>query len=183
MRNMKTTRLVGISIIITLVIFSFHTDIQADPQECNSEPKFSNYPVTNLYTGKNAPIKLTRENRVFRTRLTKASKEKPDFAGRYILASWGCGHQCLMGGVIDAKTGKVYRLPFSICCWGSDYDDNFEPIDYRIDSKLVIFTGARDMAAGDAGKHFYIFDGKKFVHLSSKIGDLPKGGLPEDSTE
>lgn len=178
MNDIKT-KMYKISIII-IIFFLFGSDIHADQQIGNQYPQFQDYPVKEQFKGKNAPIKLTPESRVFETRLRKAAKEKPNFAGHYILSTWGCGMECVMGGVIDAKTGNVYPLPFSICCWGSEYDDNFEPIDFRKDSNLVVFTGARNMAESDAGNHYYIFDGEKFVHLMSRIGDLPKREIPKE---
>lgn len=83
-----------------------------------------------------------------------------------------------MGAIIDANTGIVYWIPFTLCCW-ADYESyNFDPIDFRPDSKLIIFTGARDEKKGDAGKHYYFFDGEKFVHLMSR-GDFPKREIPD----
>lgn len=183
MENIKSKWMTRYALIMMAVAFSFYSDIQAEIQTADPIPRFEDYPAKEVFTGKNAPIKLSRETRFFRTRLRKASKRNPDFAGRYILATWGCGNQCRMGAVIDPKTGKIYPIPFTICCWGDDYGLDFKAIEYRIDSKLIIFTGARDEKVGDEGKHFYIFDGKKFVHLLSKIGDLPKGGIPEDTDE
>lgn len=174
---MKSKIVLQVSLVIIAFVSAFNSEVQAE----SPVPQFKDYPVTERFTGKNAPVKLTRENRVFRTRLRKAAKEKPNFAGRYIHTAWGCGMECLMDGVIDAKTGKVYGVPFSICCWGTDYDDDFEPIEYRIDSRLIIYTGARNEKKGDAGKHYYMFDGRRFVHLMSQIGVLPKRTHPIDT--
>ena len=130
-------------------------------------PQFKDYPVSETYIGKNAPLILTREDKMFRTRLREAAREKPNFAGHYILTAWGCGTSCLMGAVIDAKTGKVYWWNFSICCWGYDVDDKFRPIEFRLNSKLIIFSGVRNEKDGDDGAHFYKFENGRFVHLRS----------------
>ncbi len=132
-------------------------------------PQFKDFPASEAYTGKNAPLVLTREDRMFRTRLREAAREKPNFAGHYILTAWGCGTSCLMGAVIDAKTGKVYWWHFSICCWGHDVDENFEPIEFRLNSKLIVFSGARSEKEGDNGAHFYKFENGRFVHLRSVL--------------
>lgn len=90
------------AIIIMTVIVSFSNDVGAQ----SPSPQFKDYPVVGKpFTGKNAPIKLERKDLVFKTRLRGASKKKSDFAGHYIFALWGCGCECLMGGLIDAKTG------------------------------------------------------------------------------
>jgi hypothetical protein len=31
-----------------------------------------------------------------------------------------CGTECVQGAIIDARTGRVFMLPFSLCCWGTD---------------------------------------------------------------
>jgi hypothetical protein len=110
---------------------------------------------------------LTKEDRTFRARLRDASQGKPNLAGRYILTSWGCGTTCLMGAVIDAKTGKVIWFPLTICCWGSDVDDNFNPIEFRLKSNLIVFSGLRNEKEGDNGAHFYKIEDGKFTHIRS----------------
>lgn len=129
-------------------------------------PRFKDYPVSQAYTGVNASVVLEREDRMFRTRLREASKEKPNFAGHYILTAWGCGTTCLMGAVVDAKTGRVYWWNFTICCW-TDVDEKFQPIEFRLNSNLIVFSGARNEKEGDVGAHFYKFERGRFMHLLS----------------
>ncbi|HAF21422.1 MAG TPA: hypothetical protein DCK93_00685, partial [Blastocatellia bacterium] len=72
-------------------------------------PHFKDYPASEMYKGATAPLVLTRADQTFKTRLRWAAKnQKPNFAGHYILTSWGCGAECVMGAVIDARTGKAY---------------------------------------------------------------------------
>ena len=127
-------------------------------------PKFEYFPTDEIYKGATAPLVLTRNDRAFKTRLQWAAKHlRPNFAGHYILTTWGCGAECLMGGVIDAKTGRVYWWNFTICCWGPGKGDKFNPIEFRPDSRLIIFTGLRNEKDGDDGAHFYLFDDGRFV--------------------
>lgn len=135
----------------------------------NRVPRFKDYPVSERYSGQNAPLVLKRDDMMFRTRLREAAKAKPNFAGHYILTAWGCGAQCLIGAVIDAKTGMVYWFPHTTCCWGTDADEKFEPIEFRLNSSLVVFSGLRNEKEGDDGAHFYKFDGGRFVHLRSVL--------------
>jgi hypothetical protein len=136
-----------------------------------SAPQFKDYPVVSGYKGTNAPLILTRDDQMYRTRLRGAARNKPNFAGHYILATWGCGAECVMGAVVDANTGKVYWLPGTICCWGFDVSEKFEPIQFRLDSRLVMLSGERNEKEGDNGVHFYDFKGNKFVHVESIMKD------------
>ena len=136
-----------------------------------SAPEFKNYPAIERYQGRNAPLVLTRDDMMYRARLREAARKKPNFAGHYIVTNWGCGAECVMGAVIDANTGKVYWLPHTVCCWGFDVSDKFEPIEFRLDSRLIVFSGERNEKEGDNGKHFYEFKGNKFVHIESIMKD------------
>lgn len=139
-------------------------------------PQFRDYAVSETYTGKTAPLILKRDDMTFKTRLRWAAKNlKPNFAGRYILTTWGCGTSCIMGAVIDAKTGRVHWWNFSVCCWGYDVDENFNPIEVRLDSGLIVFSGARNEKEGDVGAHFYKFENGRFVHVRSILKDNQDG--------
>jgi hypothetical protein len=134
----------------------------------NKVPKFRDYPAGKIYRGKNAPVKLTSsDERMFRTRLTEAAKQKPNFAAHYVLTVWGCGTECLGGAAIDVSTGKVSFFDFSICCWGTDVDDDFEAVNFRLDSKLIIFSGIRNEKDGDEGTHFYKFQNGRFIFIKT----------------
>ena len=136
----------------------------------SSVPRFKDYPAGELYKGSTAPLVLTKDDLTFKTRLRWAVKnQKPNFAGHYILTSWGCGALCVMGAVIDATSGKVYWWNFSICCWGFDTDDKFNPIEFRPDSRLIVFSGLRNEKDGDDGAHFYRFEDGRFVHIRSVL--------------
>lgn len=123
-------------------------------------PQFTDYGVRTVHKGANAPVKLSRNDRAFRTRIRGASKDKPNFAGEYILAQWGCGAECLSTVVINARTGKVYGLPFSICCWSSEVD----PVDFDLHSRLLIVRGLRNESEkdGESDTHYYEFSGGQF---------------------
>ena len=136
----------------------------------SSVPRFKDYPAGEIYKGPTAPLVLKRDDLTFKSRLRWAAKnQKPNFAGHYLLTTWGCGAECVMGAVIDVKTGKVYWWGFSTCCWGSDTDDKFNPIEFRLDSRLIVFSGLRNEKEGDDGAHFYRFDDGRFVHIRSVL--------------
>lgn len=123
-------------------------------------PRFTQYAVSVVYKGPNAPVKLSKDDRAFRTRIRGAAKDKPNFAGEFILAQWGCGAECLTTVVISARTGRVYSVPFSICCWSTDVD----AVDFKLNSRLLIFRGMRDESESDGEKdtHYYEFSGGRF---------------------
>ena len=159
-----------ISLVIVMLAVSISTKGQT------GIPQFKDFPVRGEYTGKNARVIITGEDRMYRTRLREAALEKPNFAGHYILTAWGCGAGCLMGAVIDANTGKVHWFPHTICCWGEiKRDDNFTPIVFRRDSRLVVFTGLRNEQDADQGAHFYEFDktGFKFIRTIKSTATQP----------
>lgn len=76
-------------------------------------PQFSDYPVKSVYTGKTAQLDLSDDYaRMFRTRLRDALKEKPDFAGEYVITMWGCGASCRMYSFVSKRTGKLLNAGF-----------------------------------------------------------------------
>lgn len=135
----------------------------------NKIPQFKDYPIEAAFNGKHAPVKLTKDNRSFRTRLREAAaKGKPDFAGRYIVAIWGCGTSCLGGAVIDAKTGDVAFLPGAVNSW--EGDENLNPIEYRLNSRLIVFSGLIDQDGLDTSglnSHYYEFKNGEFIYIKT----------------
>jgi hypothetical protein len=128
-------------------------------------PQFAAYPAPLAHHGKNAePDLSTQEARSFRTRLREAAKERPNFAGRYILTTWGCGTSCDMGAVIDAQSGRVTFLPATVCCWSMAVDDGFRPVEARLTSRLIVLSGLLD-EKGEMGSHFFVFYGRRFTKL------------------
>ncbi|MBC2858597.1 hypothetical protein [Stappia sp. 28M-7] len=129
-------------------------------------PKFRDFTV-DIYKGPVAAPNLSSNSqaKTYRTRLRDAAKGGVNFAGHYILASWGCGTSCATGAVIDARNGDVFFFPFFVCCWGN-VDDGFHPIEFRKNSTLVVFAGLRN-EQGPMGAHFYDFRSGNFAHLKT----------------
>ncbi|MBS1797830.1 MAG: hypothetical protein JSS81_28675 [Acidobacteria bacterium] len=140
----------------------------------NQAPRFEDYPVAKIYKGKKAALKINREEkRLYGERLRYTIKhEAVDFAGHYIVANWSCGMWCNWSAVIDAKTGRVYWWNgiLSFCFPDLDKDfacnENFDNVEYRIDSKLIVFFGRRN-DTGVRGFHYYKFENGRFIHLKS----------------
>lgn len=122
-------------------------------------PGFADFPVGEVYAGRPAKVRLVSpQDRQFATRIREASRQKVNFAGHFILASWGCGASCLLTVVIDAKTGTVVWLPFTVCCWDADVD---EPVAFRRNSRLIVVHGSRNETGG--GTYYYVFEQGQFV--------------------
>jgi len=131
-------------------------------------PRFSDYPVRDRYAGKTAPLVLSGEARMFRTRLKDAARGKPNFAGHFIVTTWGCGTECIGGAIIDAKTGRVFMLPFTLCCWApGTVDENFKPVEFRLNSNLLVLAGTRNEKDGDYATRFYRFQNNRLVLLKT----------------
>ncbi|WP_313642467.1 hypothetical protein [Stenotrophomonas sp.] len=106
-------------------------------------PKFTDYPVAEVYSGPAAKLDTSSEEaRTFRTRLSTALAEDPvDFAGEYVSAGWGCGTSCGYTTFVNKRTGQVIKsglggelgprvrkhLPSSelLIAEGGEFDDDF----------------------------------------------------------
>jgi len=149
------------TLLLLLALLSFPATLQSG-QTVASTPKFEDYRVTEQYKGKNAKPVLTRDDLRFRTRIREGAQQRVNFAGHYVLTTWGCGASCVMGVVIDARTGRVYWLPMKVCCWPLEVED---PLAYRIDSSLIVFTGSPDEEK--QGVYYYKFEGNRFILLQA----------------
>jgi hypothetical protein len=66
----------------------------------------------------------------------------PNFAGHYVIVTWGCGSSCLMMAIVDLKTGRVFPPPFHHGPGHSYFQLPWafpmKPLAYRVDSRLLI---------------------------------------------
>jgi TPR repeat protein/membrane protein implicated in regulation of membrane protease activity len=100
---------------------------------------FSRYPISGpIYVGPHVAPDLSQpQNYLFRTRISAASQETPNFAGRYVISWWGCGTGCAQGVAVNVATGIVIWLPGSFVT---------EPLEgelfsYRLGSRLLVVNG------------------------------------------
>lgn len=127
-------------------------------------PRFEDFPVREFYQGKNAPIRLTSpQAREFRTRLREAAEQKPNFAGHYILATWGCGSGCRMPAIIDAKSGKATMIPFTVTTMGEEV---IAPLQFNVKSNLLIVNGSRDEGM-ENGTFYYKWENNRLELIRS----------------
>lgn len=127
----------------------------------SSAPTFGEYyvPVAELKTSAK-PKLVSSQDREFRTRIAEASRQRVNFAGHYVLSSFGCGASCVMSFALDKKSGEVAWLPFTVCCW-DDVKADAEPISYKKDSRLLVITGSRNEQG--KGVYYYKLKNTEFV--------------------
>ncbi|HEY1151365.1 MAG TPA: hypothetical protein VGF27_22490 [Pseudoduganella sp.] len=94
--------------------------------------------------------------------LRASEGRRANFAGHFVLATWGCGASCVMGAAIDARTGDVHWLPFTVSNWGFDVS---QPLEFRRDSRLLVVHGSRDERGSGDETSYYLFDHGKFHEL------------------
>lgn len=155
-------------LIVSIVFLSFAAAAPTVAAQ-RKPPRFSDYPAK-IETARIRSIDFARnpEARMFRTRLTEALKNGVNFAGRFILATWGCGTGCISGAIIDGQTGKVH-WPEEIYAFGvgytnAEFPDN--PLEFQKGSRLLILRGipgmdeSKNENAADKPSGDYYFDWK-----------------------
>jgi hypothetical protein len=143
----------------TAIFAAFALAGLASGAHAQQPPTFADCPAT--VQAKRFTPRLTfadAPGRKYRTVIQDAAKGPIDFAGHYILATWGCGAGCVMAAAIDAQSGRVTSLPFTVSDWPLDVT---EPLSYHADSCRLIVRGSRNESAGH-GTYYYAFDGKAF---------------------
>ena len=75
----------------------------------STTPTFTQYAVK-VEKLKNVKVNLKSHKyaNTYRTNLRNAAKEGVNFAGHYILTTWGCGTNCSQTAIIDARNSRVF---------------------------------------------------------------------------
>lgn len=119
-------------------------------------PDFSRYPATTTYSGPIHPVVLSSDKyeRQFRTQLRNGIKRGVNFAGEYVVVSWGCGSSCVENAVVSAKTGKV-------CDWFESCGDDH----FRKNSRLIILNPPDGTDHGLCTPGALVWNGKKLEEI------------------
>jgi len=126
-------------------------------------PRFEDYSVAVEVIKNPAQVRIIdAQSRRYRSQLRDASRHAPDFAGHFVLATWGCGASCVMAAAIDAKTGVVTRLPFTVSNWPLEVT---EPLVYKPDSRLLVIHGSRN----EKGNGIYYYE--LIGHVFKLVGE------------
>lgn len=144
------------------------------PCLAQKNPKFSDYPVRQKFTGKPARVDLASAKgaKYYRTRLREAAREGANFAGHYAIGVWGCGSPCLMAGMVDLKSGKV--------TWVPSPEMMVFDVAFNVNSKLLIINshdvlnkkspnGPPNWIGGVWPSEIYLrWNGRSFVEIKKK---------------
>ena len=151
-------------------------------------PRFGDYPAK-PYAGPNAAPDVASDprSRMYRTQLRGWATEKPNFAGHYILATWGCGTGCTQIAVIDAITGKVFHPPGARTNSMADVHEellvdtdpsprrsDFGALRYNAGSRLLILFGTPESRAENRGISYFVWENDAL----KRIRFVPKGQKP-----
>jgi hypothetical protein len=134
----------------------------AEPTAPN-RPIFDDYRVAQIYDGTPVPPQLSKDQRMFRTRIREGAKSKVEFAGHYTVPLFGCGSGCASFYIVDSISGKVYD-GFSVADLPGAWIDRVghgypERIEYVPSSRLLKINGCPNER--DCGFYDYeMVDGK-----------------------
>lgn len=157
MGNMKLVILTATLIFLSTICFA---------QQSKKAPNFGDFPLT-VYRGKVASLKLRShpKARMYRTMLHLSIQDGVNFAGHYIIGTWGCGSNCLTIAIIDAKTGNVF-FPSELLDFGQGFEfkegNEENPLQFKPNSNLIIAEGILGFDidnSSKSGKYYFVWKG------------------------
>ena len=155
---------------VLLCSFIVCCTVPAFPQSEKPRPNFSDYPAAHIYKGKHAAPTLSKEQRLFRTRIREGAKADIQFAGHYTVPAWGCGTGCLGFVVVDSITGRVYdgrgvsTLPYE---WVEEYKPpSTNQVEFHPSSRLLKLNGCP--GERDCGFYDYVMVERRGLKLIRK---------------
>lgn len=124
------------------------TSVASFAQECHFPPfaqaySPSAYPAKLTNFKKIPPNLLTEQARLYRTRLLRAAKQQPNFAGKIRVTEWGCGTGCKEFALINQQTGDVWFPDFMVIAAPFEHPVLHGELDisYCIKSNLLVIAG------------------------------------------
>ena len=130
------------------------------------QPNYPDFPVETRLVGAAATPNVTSGRaHMYRTILRREGLRPPNFAGAYRVVTWGCGTCCNEFAIVNERNGNVFFPPFAVACKSPD-DSEYGGqvgIDFKIDSRLLIITGAKNEKGG--GRYFYEWSGRRLKLL------------------
>ncbi len=143
-------------LIIGLMVAVIQTSVKAE------SIKFEDYPVQNTQGVFAKNIILKGKNQKYRTLLTELSKQEINFAGHYVLDSFGCGGGCQVLATYNAKTGYGFLHPQNFSdCYSQTHGFISRDYEFQNNSRLLVVTGSRSSKPYQCEKVYY------FVHENS----------------
>jgi len=117
-------------------------------------------PTPAMTTTPTAPIVKHGMARLFRTVLREGAKQPPNFAGHYTIIEIGCGAGTRCPAILDAETGKVFfppELKVAEALMMDTGPGDFETLNYRLDSRLLVVVGTANENYGQEGVYSYVW--------------------------
>lgn len=132
-------------------------------------PRFEDYLAAPVVIEKRATLKLNnRFARKYRTALREGLRDYPiEFAGRYVVVTFGCGTTCMFGGWVDSTTGEAFGMPGILATFGPFGIET--PLVFRTDSRLVITLGAATSDDTRPQASYYEWTGAKLKPICTRI--------------
>lgn len=142
-------------------------------------PRFEDYSISSVFSGKPAEPIFARGQEGFRTRIRKSARKGPNFAGHFTIAEWGCGSGCVSFAVVDAVSGRLYpAVPFvglAVPYQGAATGREYEGLEYRLNSSLLIADGCPEDSKSDdsskfeknCGIRYYKWERDRFVLIGT----------------
>lgn len=126
-------------------------------QKAIGRPRFSDYPVHQIYHGKPAAPILSKDQRWYRTVIREGAKSKVEFAGHYTVPVFGCGAGCAGFYIVDSISGKVYdgfTVAESYAWVIRPGNENTRRMEFHPNSRLFRVTGC----PGETNCGFYDYE-------------------------
>ena len=147
----------------------------ADANTRKRVPRFEDYPVKEIFTGKSAsPILESDEQRSAATYYQAVADGGVNFAGHYAVVMLHCGDKCSAIEFLDVKTGNIVASDLTNSGWKRTHD-RFRDVEFRRGSRLIVMAGEIDEKR-PSGWHFFLFDNGKLKKLRTIVtrGDFRK---------
>jgi hypothetical protein len=170
-------------VAVAIVIASFLPSASAEgPCKGKKHPEFEDHPAGEAYQGSvHPPILSTPLDNRFRTAIKDGVAKGVNFAGHYIIVTWGCGIGCQSFVIVDAKTGKVYDPAFAEVGYHFpvpglkvDWWCYSDLLNFRKDSNLLVVQGC--LQGKQCGRTYFVIDaGLKQIDYDPDL--LPDGKI------
>lgn len=166
MKNKKHQFFLSLLASVVIVILAAHylspVRSSASPdffRSCLAEPKFEDYEVKAIdwYLNKAKSVDFSGHPEVvaYRSIIRSAVIRGVNFAGKYVVVEWGCGHSCQNHAIINAETGKIVATNL-ISNYGAEFRKN--------STLLVLNPNQANFSAGNSTSsettYFYLQDDK-----------------------
>ena len=115
-------------------------------------PQFGDYPVKARFSGVPAKPRFTNSSdQRYRESVSLVAAAGPNFAGFYTIAQWSCGTGCSVGVVVDARTGRLYRMPYGTLDIMNPGSSDYGGLSFQLESSLLVVEGCTSVDQHEAG--------------------------------